>query len=320
MYLNSYFEILGQAITQEQLQLESQIIQENIEDQEEELPSEGASALSRSSSGGGIPKKKLHTKKKSSRNPKKNKLKGGIIDNPKQEFITHVNFIEIYKQLQYLYQHFTLEEFTNFKAICEYYNLSIPFYIPFDIKEIIVFINRHFIDRYFIQRQNIVLQSILENLEFCKFDRFFEYLSLFLEIKKYADIVEKIENNIKHIEDTQDIDFQENVEQLLITSQSLDYYIERTIFSLYGDISLLKCIKTSTLDEIISKYDISQKKQNDEDLSYIIKNGIKVSDIKKIVNDTAPQQYSKHKLNYNIDLLEKIIQEYDDYQNGIYNT
>ena len=237
---------------------------------------------------------------------KKKILKGGLKKTEKKGFICHVNFIEIYKQLNYLYENFSENEFFNFKALCYYYDIDIPDNIELDIKELIYFINKHFIERYFIIRQDKIYLTIVKKLETCNFDRFLEYFDLYLEIKKYSDVVKKLEENIASIENTADDEFKENIEQLYITSESLDYYIERPIYSLYGKISSLHCSDRQSLEYIIQSYTNSEKYAQKLDDLYNF--GVKASDLDNIIKGHDPIQQTE--LQVNLDLFERFMHDY----------
>ena len=249
----------------------------------------------------------------------KKKYKGGLIVNEdthekvmaNNDFISHMNFIEIYTQLKYLYNNYSKDNFFNFKALCHYYNITIELSYKLDIKLLIYYINNQFIERYFIKRQELILNTILKNLETCKFDRFFEYLSLYVEIKKYANIVKKIEINILSMDNVHDDTFLENVEQLYITAESLDYYIERPIYSLYGEISLLKCVDTKTMQHIIEEYKLYNQKKYEKKLDNLYKFGIKASDIDDIINDKSIRPIHQNELQINLNLFERFIHDYE---------
>jgi hypothetical protein len=271
----------------------------------------------------------LSRKKKSNKNRRNSKKReqnnsyhGGLInDKKKLGFISHENFRQIYTNLKYLYYNFSLIGYNNFKALCKYFDIIIPDDLEFDIKQIINYINSHFIQRYFIYRQNLVYNSIFQNIDSCNFDRFFEYLSLYLEIKKYADMLETIERNISLLEDIHDIEFEENIKQLHITAESLDYYIERHIYSLYGEKSVLTCIDTTNLQVIVdkyvsveentSKYDLEDISSYDSkkgtkgnfdtnldkfNLEVMNNNGMKEKDIGDIINNRGYEQMDKKTL------------------------
>ena len=248
--------------------------------------------------------------KKTMINNKKKILKGGLKKTEKKGFICHVNFIKIYKQLNYLYENFSENEFFNFKALCYYYDIDIPDNIELDIKELIYYINKHFIERYFIIRQDMIYSNILKKLETCNFDRFLEYLHLYLEIKKYSDIVKNIEQNIISIESTMDENFKENIEQLYITSESLDYYIERPIYSLYGKISSLQCSDKQTLENIIANYTKSYNEKYTQKLDDLYNFGIKASDVDNVLKGKFYQPIHQNELQVNLNLFERFIHDY----------
>ena len=227
------------------------------------------------------------------------------------DFITHVNFIEIYTELKYLYNNYSKDNFFNFKALCHYYNIIIPVSYKSGIKQLIYYINSQFIQRYFIKRQELIFNTIFKNIDKCDFNRFFEYLSLYVEIKKYANIVKKIEINISSIESVEDDAFLENVEQLYITAESLDYYIERPIYSLYGEISILKCVDTQTFQNIIDDYKLYNWKKYEKKLHNLYKYGIKSSDIDNIIYEKPMGQIHQNELQINLNLFERFIHDYE---------
>lgn len=254
----------------------------------------------------------IHTK-----SGKKKILKGGLIQELKEvkeaktDFICHVNFIEIYKQLRYLYNNFSQNEFVHFKALCYYYDISIPDDLELNMIDIVKYINKQFIERYYIFRQDMVYNTIFANLEKCEYDRFLEYLNLYMEIKKYSDIVKEIEKNIITSEDTADEAFKENIEQLYITCQSLDYFIERPIYSLYGEPLLLKCTSKQSFENIITKFSMYNETKYRKKLSHLYKFGIKANDIDKITNIKSSNETKQNEVNTNIQLIERFIEDYN---------
>jgi hypothetical protein len=113
-----------------------------------------------------------------------------------------------------------------------------------------------------------------------------------------------IERNISLLEDIHDIEFEENIKQLHITAESLDYYIERPIYSLYGEKSLLTCIDTTNLQAIVNKYvsvEENTSKYNLEDISsYYGKKDTEGN------YDTTPHKYNLEVMN-NDEMKEKDI-------------
>jgi hypothetical protein len=298
---------------QEKTRLEQEIAAELQREREKAASARGGACFNKQTNRG-LHKSKayLSRKKKCNKNRRNSKkrgqhksYRGGLIDDKKKlGFISHENFRQIYTSLKYLYYNFSHVEYNNFKALCKYFDIIIPDDIELDIKQIINYINSHFIQRYFIYRQNIVYNSIFQNIDSCNFDRFFEYLSLYLEIKKYADMLVTIERNISLLEDIHDIEFEENIKQLHITAESLDYYIERPIYSLYGEKSLLTCIDTTNLQAIVNKYvsvEENTSKYNLEDISsYYGKKDTEGN------YDTTPHKYNLEVMN-NDEMKEKDI-------------
>ena len=119
-----------------------------------------------------------------------------------------------------------------------------------------------------------------------------------------------IERNISLLEDIHDIEFEENIKQLHITAESLDYYIERPIYSLYGEKSLLTCIDTTNLQAIVDKYvsvEENTSKYDLEDIStYHAKKNTKGNYDTKANYNTTPHKYNLEVMN-NDEMKEKDI-------------
>ena len=158
----------------------------------------------------------------------------------------------------------------------------------------------------------MVYNTIFANLEKCEYHRFLEYLNLYIEIKKYSDIVKQIEKNLITSEDTADEAFKENIEQLYITCQSLDYFIERPIYSLYGKQLLLKCISKQSFENIIKKFSLYNETKYRKKLSHLYKFGIKADDIDTMTNLKSSNEVEQKEVNTNIQLIERFIEDYND--------